>query len=238
MKYLLMLVVMIGCLNAIDFRGLEPSGVTKLNGVTYIVSDNGKILVIDAKGKEKVYEMNVKKKYRDFEGITTDGTLLFVAIEGKDAIMTLNTKLDVLSIVKVKRKFNGKKVIHKKGNGLESIAFLKKDGEVYSFVVANQSKKFKGKDKTAIMKVELDGKRATIVEYKALEHIDIAALCVYNDLIYSISDKEDKLIVFDMNFNVVKTHDIGSGEQEGLFIKDDIMYIADDEGDFYTRKLP
>lgn len=226
--------------SAIDFTNLEPSGITMLNNSTYIVSDNGKLLHIDSQGNDRVYEIDVKKKYRDFEGITTDGEYLFVAIEGKDAIMVMDTKFNVLNIVKIDREFKGKKVLHKKGNGIESLAFIKKKGPYYHFISANQSNKTKGKDRSSIFKfkMKIDDTKVKIQKYHPLTHIDIAALCVYNKSIYAISDKEDKLIRFDMDFNEVGTYNLDKGEQEGLFVSNGIMYIVDDEGAFYKKPLP
>ena len=64
--------------------GLEPSGLAYVGNKMYIASDNGIIANMYANGNEltNVFTNPKSKGYGDFESMTTDGTNLFVGVEG------------------------------------------------------------------------------------------------------------------------------------------------------------
>lgn len=120
----------------------EPSGLTiSPDGTVWVVSDNGRIGVLDDKTKTVISAKMIRKG--DYEGLAfAPNGDLYVVEEGEDDIHKLSKDgMFSMQAYNIKRKFNGNKVIRKKGNGLESLAFYKEDKSFIYFFTTNQSKK-------------------------------------------------------------------------------------------------
>lgn len=223
---------------------IEPSGVVfnKKSKSVFIVSDNGYICEIKGSGEE----ICRRDKKRDLEGITIKDNGELIAIEeGKDNILYLNKDLSVNKNFSVDREFNGKLVLNKDGDGLESIAFHKSQGNLDFFFVANQSKKFDGDDKSAIFYISVDrnsffNKNASIISYFPSSIKDISDMTFHNNSLYVLSDKENKLYIYSF-FNdkliLENVFDIPGNDQEGIFIFDNKIYIAQDSGDIIVLTI-
>jgi len=206
----------------------EPSGITLCGNDIYSVSDEGSFLSI----KNGVVEYIKIKSEVDYEGITCHNNRLFIAEEGNDNIIEIDFTGKILNNFDIDRKFKGEKVISKKGDGLESLTFYKEDDKSLYFFTSNQSKKFSGNDKSAILVIKvnkLSGK-GIIDEYFPLKIKDISGIFYENDIVYFISDKNDKLYIADTQLNVLKDFHLVGDAQEGIFIQDNFLFIADDEG--------
>jgi uncharacterized protein YjiK len=207
---------------------MEPSGIAIDNkGNILSVSDNGYIIV-------NGLPIRVKKK-KDYEGITvSNDNRVFLVEEGKDRIISLDKKFKIKDKIKIDRKFKGDKVTSKKGNGFEALTFYKRIGEVDHFIVANQSKKFKGKDKSAVLFVDSTGK---INKYIPLKIKDISGLHYKDGIIYLLSDKEQKLFLFDEEMNLLRSYNTPYEDLEGVFIDSLNLYFAQDTGKLFKIKL-
>lgn len=120
----------------------EPSGLSiSSNGTVWVVSDNGHIGVLDEKTKTVVSSKMIRRG--DYEGLAfSPSGDLYVVEEGADDILKLSKNgMIAMQHYNIKRRFNGKKVIRKKGNGLESLAFYKEDNSFIYFLTTNQSKR-------------------------------------------------------------------------------------------------
>jgi len=123
-------------------KKFEPSGLAvDKQGRVWVISDNGRIGILDHKSR-KIISKRMNRR-GDYEGITFGPRgELFVVEEGADDIIKFTPNgMTSLAIYNIKRKFNGEKVIPKKGNGLESLAYYREDRKYWYFITTNQSKK-------------------------------------------------------------------------------------------------
>ena len=216
--------------------GFEPSGVTKKGDKIYIVSDNGKAAIFK-NGKIKYFKL---KNKGDYEGITTDGKSFYIVSEKKASIEKFSENFEFLKEYKIDKKFNGKRVLKKRGNGLEGIAFLYEDKEGKRFVVANQSYKNKGKGKSALLFVAIKGEKVRTYGYAPMNIVDISGLYYdkKRDLLYVLSDTNDKVFVYKLkDMKLLKEFGVPGKEQEGIFKDKNYLYIADDNGKFFQIKV-
>ncbi len=212
--------------------GFEPSGVTKMGNDIYIVSDNGKIAIFK---NNKVKYFKLKNK-GDYEGITNDGKYLYIVSESRDSIKKFSKDLKFIKEYKIDRKFDGKKVLKKKGNGLEAITFLYEDEKGKHFIVANQSYKNKGKDKSALLFILIFDNKALTYKYIPMKVVDISGLYYDEDKdeLYVLSDISDKVFVYKLkDMKLIKKFNVPGEEQEGIFKDTKYLYIADDKGKFF-----
>ena len=134
-------------------KKIEPSGLTIFNNQLIVVSDNGRICSIEQENCVKL-----SKKY-DLEGASTDGKILYVGIEGKDNIGIVNKDMSIERI-NIPRKYKGKKILKKGGDGIEALTFLyKKEGRDF-FAISNQSDKIKGEDSSELIILSIKNKKA------------------------------------------------------------------------------
>ena len=214
-------------------KDFEPSGIAYCEDKLIVVSDEGSIY------NSKLDNFFTVENGADLEGVTCNGSQIFVAEEGNDNILQISSRGTVIYDFNIDRKYHGKTVISKKGDGFEGLAFYKEDDKALYFFVANQSDDFKGKDKSAIFIVKVNKKsgKGKIIEYFALKIKDISGLDYKNNTLYFISDTTNKIYIADEKVNILKTYSIMGDAQEGIFIKGKTMYIADDEGYMYTVDL-
>lgn len=209
----------------------EPSGLGLKGSSIYVISDNGRIAIIE--NDKVVYKQKLLKK-ADYEGITfSDDGLLFVVEEGKDNIVSLNDDFVIVAKYNIPRTFNGEKILNKKGDGLESLVFHKQLGNKLYFYTANQSDEFSGDDKSAILYIEIDlyKKDAKIIKYSPSMINDISGLFIKDDNLYLISDTNNRIYLFDLELNLIKSTHLAGRSQEGIVIFKDKLYIAQDKGD-------
>lgn len=225
-------------------KNIEPSGIAYIPNEKklIIVSDNGYICDIYNDKSQLCFK---PAKNKDFEGITYSEktpNYFYVVEEGKDNIFVFDIKSKkILSKFDVPRKYNGKKILNKKGNGLESIAFYKKEGKEIFFFVANQSKDFEGDDRSSIILIKSDLKKAEIINYIPINIKDISDMTYYKNKLYVLSDKENKLYIFEYKnkkLELKETNKIEGTDQEGITIYEKNMYIAQDSGGILKIKTP
>lgn len=238
MKKILFLSLIIMSLFGSEFNTIkignnfEPSGLAIKNNLIYVISDNGKLAIIE--NNKVIYNQKLSEKH-DYEGITFDKDgFLYLMQESKDKIILLDKDFEILNKYEVNRRFNGVEVITKGGDGLESLAFHKQvNGKLY-FFSANQSMKTSGKDQSAILYIEVNPVKETaeIIKYIPSEIVDISGIFVRFDKVYIISDTNNKIYLFDTDLNFKKSKHLPGESQEGIIITDkDVLYIAQDHGD-------
>ena len=114
----------VGDIDRISFR--EPSGIVyhPLRHTLFAVGDEGDVCEITTDG-EPLQQAHVRDA--DFEGITChpDSGLLYVAIEGEEAILEVDPDdLRVLREFTINRTFHGATVLKLGGQGIEAITFV------------------------------------------------------------------------------------------------------------------
>lgn len=233
---------------------LEPSGLDIKNNILYVISDNSKICTykLDNLGIKNCKSIKRKRKglrsKRDYEGIALDSdNNVYVAEEGKDNIILLDKNFERKTKYNLNRRFNGKKVIknkiYKDGGGLESLTFYKKNNNKLYFFTTNQSSKLSGKDRSAILLIEINkiNKDTKIVSYFPVNTVDLSAVTFTNNNLYVVSDTTNQLFVFNIKNNTLKLkkrYYLKGKDQEGIAFDNDNMYIAEDStGDIVVYKV-
>ncbi len=188
----------------------ELSGITFLGEFAYLVSDDGSII----KMQEKEVVDKIEGAVPDAEGVTNDGKFLYVVSELESAIYKFDQELQL----KGKRKFN----IKHDGDvniGLEGIAYYKDD----LFFVVHQGKNIKNN----IFLV--DFQTGKIIKKYKIEATDLAGAVFYKDKLGVISASLQKLLWLNKeNIEVVSVEDIDHKTVEGIAVKDNKIYLVND----------
>ena len=167
----------------------EASGIvySQISNTFFVVNDEGSIYELTKEG-----HLLRKKKLGnyDLEGISIDvkKDLLFLAVEGKDSILVLSRPtLEIKKEIPIKRKYKGKKILKKSGDGIEGLAFY--DGYIYA---ANQSKKRYPKEDSSVIvisKFDYEANKLKINSIIPMKITDISGLTFYKDELYILSDR-------------------------------------------------
>jgi len=230
----------------ITHKSFEPSGIA-INQDTrtiYVISDDGTLCTL----ADNKLSCTIQDKL-DYEGLTLTSEypdLLFAIEEGKDNLHTIKTSGEKVSSINIQRRLDGRLMFDKKGNGLEALAFFKKDRGFNYFFAANQSDKFEGHDSSGILmfsvrddKLMNAGKRdrAELVLFNKLKIKDISGLTFHNGYLFAISDTENTLFVFNEKLALIQKFDLPGKDQEGIAFLDDTLYIVQDSGNMFSFKL-
>ena len=228
----------------IDDPKFEPSGITynKKNNELFVVSDNGRLAIINLDSL-KVEIINAKN--RDYEGmsIDTDGNRIFVVEEGKDNIIEIDRDFNRLKKFNIPRYFDGKLILKKGINGLESLAFFKYEGNCAYFYSANQ--KFDdelSKNELAsllLLKIDLDTNEVVIQKLIPLNICDISGMALYKERLFILSDTYNRVYIFDTKRDkIVSSYEIPGKDQEGIAFDDKgNIYLAQDSGNVLKVEL-
>jgi len=211
---------------------IEPSGIAINNGITYVISDNGRICNISIDSCVKL------KKKIDMEGITFDNNnVMYVAQEGKDKLLKLSENLEISAKYKVPREYNGRIILKKGGDGIEALTYLYTKANRKFFIISNQSDYIDTEDGSTIIKISIPAKQtkfrstARIENVYNMQYTDISGLFYKRGYLYVISDDNDKLLVYKENtMEQIEEYELPGEDQEGIFIKDNTLYIAQDSG--------
>lgn len=234
-----------GNIDKIKFK--EPSGIFfhLKSGTLFVVGDLGDFCEIQTDGT-LVRQKHIRDA--DFEGITyVPATgLLYIVVEGDDKILEVDPeKLEVLREFTVPRSFQGKVLIKKGGQGLESIVFVPdaEHPEGGTFFITNQAFDFKDPEElSAVFQVELPLKSAAaadnnleakILRYFSLGVIDLSAIHYdsASNLLYIVSDATNTLFEVTLAGKIVKFYAFPENDQEGITLdRENYMYIAQDTG--------
>ena len=184
-------------------------------GIFYEINTDGKILTQHTLGNY------------DLEGIVCHDNEAIFAIEGKGLLIvnrhTFKTK---------ELKLKGKKIKLNKKSGIEGLTYI--NGLYYLSIQA------KKKSNAKILIVKAGKNYAKVVDI--IEHgiIDAAGLHYHNHKLYIVSDKKDKLYIYNLKLNkITKKIKLNKFAQEGItFDNAKNVYFADDDGSVkkYTFK--
>ncbi len=197
----------------------EASGISycKNTNTLMVANDEGTLYEITPKGK-----IILKHKLGDYdlEGVICLKREVILAVEGGSLLRVNRKSLNVKKL-----KVRGRGVKFRKKSGIEGIA---KIGKLYYLTI--QSKK--RKKRANILVVKLNGNSAHIVDIINHKIIDSAGMEYYNKKLYIVSDKKDKLYIYDYRKNrVLKKVKLDKFAQEGItFDRDNNIYLADDNG--------
>ncbi len=204
----------------------EASGIAYCaNSNTLVVAnDEGTFYELSTEGK--VLSTHTLGKY-DLEGVVCHEDSYVFAVED-GAVLVVNRATKESEPLKVK----GEKIKFSKKSGIEGITYH--NGLYYLSIQAKKKKDAK------IIVVKLGKNYAKIVS--SIEHgiVDAAGLEYRDEKIYIVSDKKDKLYIYDLKKGeVTKKIKLDKFAQEGItFDNAKNVYFADDDGTVkkYTSK--
>ncbi|HIP41558.1 MAG TPA: hypothetical protein EYG90_03480 [Campylobacterales bacterium] len=177
-------------------------------GSFYEISPNGKIL-----SRHKLGDY-------DLEGVVCEEKQILFAVE-KGALITIPRLEPKINYQKLK----GKQFKLNKKAGIEGIA---KVGELYYLTI--QSKE--NKEDAKILVVKCGNNYAKVVETIHHGIIDSAGMEYKDNKLYIVSDKKDKLYIYDLKQKkIIKKVKLPKFAQEGItFGKNGDVFFADDDG--------
>ena len=229
--YIGMLLMTTGCSEA-KFNDHTIANVPEASGIAYCVNSNTLVVANDEgtfyelSTEGKILSQHTLGKY-DLEGVVCHEQEYVFAVEN-GAVLVVNRETKASNILKVK----GKKVKFSKKSGIEGITYH--DGLYYLSIQAKDKKDAK------IIVLKLGKNYAKIIDIIHHGIVDAAGLEYRDSKIYMVSDKKDKLYVYDLKKGeITKKIKLDKFAQEGIaFDNDKNVYFADDEGSVkkYTSK--
>lgn len=209
------------------------ASIPEASGISFCQNSNSLVVAND---EGTFYELSLSgdiiSKHKlgkyDLEGVVCEEKNFIFAIEGGSLL-----KVNRQTLQSKKFKVTGIDFKISKKHGIEGIT---KIDDLYYLSI--QAKKKKKEAKLLVVKL---GKNYAKVQ-KVIEHgiIDSAGLQYHDNKLYVVSDKKDKLYVYDLKHQkVIKKIKLPKFAQEGItFDEEGFVYFADDDGAVfkYTQK--
>ena len=197
----------------------EASGISycKRSNTLIVANDEGSFYEITPNG-ETILKYKLGKY--DLEGVVCGRKEIIFAVEN-GYLLRVNRK----SLKVKKLKIVGNNIQFSKKSGIEGIA---KVNNLYYLSI--QSKKSKKDAKLIVVKINLNSAEImNIINHKI---IDSAGMEYYKGKLYIVSDKKDKLYIYDIKNNTItKKIKLDKFAQEGVtFDNKGNIYFADDNG--------
>lgn len=196
----------------------EASGISfcKNTETLIVANDEGSFYRLSKEGK--ILSQHTLGRY-DLEGVVCEEKRLVFAVE-TGALLFVDRK----TLKQEKRKLKGKSFTLSKKAGIEGIA---KKGEYY--YLSLQAKK---KKNAKLLVVKIGANHAKVVETIKHGIIDAAGLQFKGQKLYIVSDKKDKLYLYNLKKkSIEKKIKLEKFAQEGItFDNHGNIYFADDNG--------
>ncbi len=197
----------------------EASGISycKNTNTLIVANDEGSFYEINPDG-ETIFRKKLGKY--DLEGVVCNNKEIIFAVED-GYLLRVNRKS--FNVKKIKIKGNNFKFSKK--SGIEGIAKIDKQ-----YYLTIQSKKDKSKAKIIVVKIGTNyAKVKDVINHGIL---DSAGMEYFNGKLYIVSDKKDKLYIYNIKRNKIKRKiKLDKFAQEGItFDKKGYIYFADDNG--------
>ncbi len=204
----------------------EASGIAYCQDTQTLIvaNDEGSFYEITPQGK--IISKHKLGKY-DLEGVVCHEEQLIFAIE-RGALLLVDRK----TLFTKKFKLKGKKFKLSRKAGIEGLAYH--DNRYYLSIQAKEKKDAK------ILIVTLGKNYAKVKSIIKHGIIDTAGLHYHKSKLYLVSDKKNKLYIYDLKrHSITKKIKLSKFAQEGItFDNEKNIYFADDDGSVkkYTRK--
>jgi len=206
------------------------ASIPEASGISYC--QNSKTLMV-ANDEGSFYELTPKGEILsrhklgeyDLEGVVCQEKEIIFAIEG-GAILRVNRKTLQSKYLKIQ----GRDVHFSKKSGIEGIT---KIGDLYYLSIQAKKKK-----DAKILVVKLGNNYAKIIEIIEHRIIDSAGMEYHNGKLYIVSDKKDKLYIYDLKKRKIeKKFNLPKFAQEGVtFDTEGNIFFADDDGGVFRYK--
>jgi uncharacterized protein YjiK len=200
------------------------ASIPEASGISYCQNSDSLVIAND---EGSLYELNPQGvilsehklgKY-DLEGVVCEEKIFMFAVEdGK--LLEVNRKTLKTKLIKIK----GQDFKFSKKSGIEGITKIK---ELYYVSIQAKTKK-----DSKILVLKVGDKYAKVV--KTIEHgiIDSAGMQYHHKKLYIVSDKKDKLYIYNLKKKKIKKKiKLSKFAQEGVtFDNKENIYFADDDG--------
>ena len=229
MQYLLILILALS-----TFASARPAGkiiaeIPEASGIDYcrdshtliVVNDEGYYYELDTDGK---ILKKIKLGNYDLEGVVCEDEEMIFAIENR-GLMIVDRKMKYKKMINLDLRYDGKELpLFKKKSGIEGLA--KRDDILY---LSKQSSKKKKSFIAVVQLMPLESKIIDMIEHRVS---DTSGLSYYEGHLYMVSDREDMLVVYDLQKKEkIGRIKLGKGAWEGIaFDNKGFVYLADDEG--------
>jgi uncharacterized protein YjiK len=198
----------------------EASGISYCQDTQTLIVANDEGSFYELTNTGKVLSSHKLGKY-DLEGVVCEKEKFVFAVED-GALLEVNRK--TLKTKELKIKSQGFKFKLSKKAGIEGIT---KIGALYYLSIQSKNKK-----DSKLLVVKAGANHAKVI--KVIDHgiIDSAGLQFHNKKLFIVSDKKDKLYVYDLKKNkITKKIKLPKFAQEGVTFDDNgFIYFADDDG--------
>lgn len=232
MKYLILLIAAVIVVSVLVWRFSNPNRIVKIpeaSGIDYC-PDSGRLIVVNDEGwyyeidtEGRILHQNRVGEY-DLEGVVCLQDKLIFVVEN-EGLLLFDKQSGATEKIVIDTNFQRKTVtLIDKKSGIEGIAA--KGDLLY---LAKQTKK---SENSFIAVAKLEGNTAKIVDLIDLKLSDLAGLTIHNDLLYIVSDQNDRLVVYDLaKKSLLQELKLPKSAQEGIaFDSKGLLYIADDDG--------
>ncbi len=196
----------------------EASGISYCHDSDSLVVANDEGYLYEISKKGKILRKKYLGKY-DLEGVVCEKKY-FIFADENGGILYVDRKSLKKRYIKLNIKFP-------KNSGFEGIEKIGED--LYLAIQAKKSKKAK------LVVLTKTGKLIKTIK----THItDMSGLSYHKNKLYILSDKHDKIYLFDLKKQkVLKSYKVKKSAQEGITFDDKgNIYIADDNGKVFKRK--
>lgn len=212
-----------GCMDNKDTKSHTIIKIPEASGISYcantdtfiVANDEGKFYEIDKNGK--IINTDLLGKY-DLEGVACKDDKFVFAVENGQ-ILTVDRKTLSQNLLPIE----GLKHLGK-NSGIEGIAKIGNQ-----FIISTQSK---NKDDASLIKINLQNDKATIENKISSNIIDSSGLDYKDGKLYIVSDKKDKLYIYDLeNEKITSKIDLPPFAIEGVALdNENNIWFADDDG--------
>ena len=216
-------------ISACDAKDSNPTKIASIpeaSGISYCQNTNTLVVAND---EGSYYEINPQGailsqhklgKY-DFEGVVCEEKAFIFAVEG-GSILKVSRATSTIQELKIKGA-NAPKIGKK--HGIEGIA---KIGSDYYLTIQSKKKK----EKAIFIVVKLGANYAKVKEVIKHGIIDSAGMEWRDNKLYIVSDKKDKLYIYDLKHKkILKKIKLPKFAQEGItFDNQGNVFLADDDG--------
>lgn len=211
----------------ISTKKFEPSGITisPTTGNFYVVSDNGKIIELDAKGTKL-------RKWRfdyDFEGVTispNEDDCLYVLAEKEQKVIKFSLKNENISEI-----YNLPLTDMGDYSTPEAMTFVPKPEKKDEFILAIG---FQKSGNLVTFEVPQNGNDLLVLnEYVVSKNLEDMSGLFYSFetfKLFALFDKKNILVELDpKNFKILNSVPLSGDDQKGIAVKDCSIFIAEDK---------
>ena len=211
----------------VSIKKFEPSGITisPTTGMFYVVSDNGKIVELDAKGtKSRKWKFDY-----DFEGVTispNEDDFLYVLAEKEQKVLKFSLNNESIS-----ETYNLPRTDMGDYSNPEAMTFVPNPEKKNEFILAIGFQK--SGDLVTFEVPQTGNDLLALNEYVISKNLEDMSGLFYSfetSKLFALFDKKNILVQLDpKNFKLLNSVPLSGDDQEGIAVKGCSIFIAEDK---------